>query len=79
MTTICKECQHCKVLDDNGGWYNELCGAEAFARKGVVCSVTGRSGFASANSLGMAYISDDREPYCRDVNTGTCEHFKEKT
>ena len=78
MTTVCKECRLCRILVDSGRWVDYLCTAEAFAREAVVCSVTGRRGYAGANSLGMTYVSDDQEPFCRDVNTGTCEHFVRK-
>lgn len=76
---ICKNCKHLRSREDGpraGIWYNLTCGA--VTREKDTDFVTGEEGYKATNSLGGAYITNDRHPYARDINPdGECILFEE--
>ena len=62
--TACKDCKHLEIMGDKPNiWYNQKC-----------LAVRERSEFDCYSGE----IRKGRQAYCRDVNTGHCEHFEER-
>jgi len=76
--TICAKCKHCEIQGEGNGWYNYLCAHPEFARIPEQDPVTGKSGFAEKNDLGRIVFTENKFPYCREINHGNCELFEKK-
>jgi len=74
---ICVECRHHR--GDRAGdalWHDHRCGATTL--KPMQDPVTGQHGYSAKNDLGSVYMTDERHPYCRDINPkGKCGLFEE--
>lgn len=78
LKTICVECRFHEGQADGPRtdcWYNHFCIHPEVERVPDIDPVTGKAGFAAANSLGMGYLTDKKHPNCRDINHGNCPHF----
>ena len=82
--TICVNCQH-HISRWPGGrtgpsestWYYQLCGAARY--KEAIDPVSGEECYMRYNSMGERYYTDERHPYCREINTdGKCELYDAK-
>lgn len=75
--TICVNCKGFKNVDRHKNiWYHHFCVFSPIGES--IDPVTGKKVFMSENSLGMKVPGQHPYEYCRDVNTGNCEKFKEK-
>jgi len=74
--TICVECRHLK-RGGRGIWYNYT--GEAVTKDEAMDPVTGKKCYTAKNSLGEVYFTEDRHPYCRNINTnGSCVLWHKK-
>jgi hypothetical protein len=78
--TICKKCKH--VYNKKGfnehGWYNWFCKHPDVRRVKTIDPVTGNKRFKGKNDLGQEYLTGQEHPFCRDINNGACQYYKEK-
>lgn len=82
--TICSECKwlmrgEMETSPRYDVWYNLFCGAIDF--KPALDIHSGKWGYRGnlhyGEHLDKGTITDNPNPYCRDVNTGDCPYFSE--
>lgn len=74
--TICISCRYCQMQAPEKIWYNAIC--SAIEREKAIDPVFGDEGYRATNSLGQCYLTDQKHPWCREVNFGACEHYDNK-
>lgn len=78
--TICADCTHCSQYRGSGAtWYNWFCLHPDLERPLVLDPVTGEQVYSATNDLGRVYPTNEKHPHCRDVNTGSCVHFRPRS
>ena len=71
---ICAKCKHHCFTSDI--WYDQYC--HAVERERGIDPVNGKKCFVFVNDLGCKCFTDDRYPYCRDINPeGECLLYEE--
>lgn len=80
--TICANCKH--HLNKRDGprtdiWYNWYCTHPNYESQLIVDVVTGKKVYGKINDLGRPYTTDKKHPYCREINSGYCEDYEEKS
>ena len=78
QVTICANCRHSwNKVTGSSVWYNWLCCHPSVERILGIDPVTGERGYNTKNDLGASHFTDEKRPYCRDINTGYCELYEE--
>lgn len=77
--TICVECKYIDRKEYKKRipiWYDLFCGHEKVQREQGIDFVTGEPGYVDHNDFGMVYITSEKSPYCREINTdGKCSLY----
>lgn len=80
--TICAKCRHHHQREDGPRtevWYNQFCRHPELERVLGIDPVLGKKRYFTRNDLGRVYPTEDRHPYCRDINTdGDCSFYEPK-
>lgn len=73
MKTICKKCIHIHMVAKEEIWYNARC--KAYERQQCQDPVFGKDCYLSKNDLGKTIYTDEKYPYCTNINNGSCEKY----
>ena len=71
VKTICVECRYHSGVLPTDPWYSHKCNAPDAQLVGVLEPVSGLIVYGPGRA--------DSQPYCRDINKGTCPHYQEKS
>lgn len=78
VRTICVECRFHNGASPDASWLSHRCFYPALEGGEKQDPVTGKIKYANEDSQGIVFLTREKNPYCRDINTGNCEYFEAK-